>query len=142
MRVLYFYLMKGRDRSRWSGRPDHAAYWRGLGLREYLGGPFTDRWRLITFEVSSIDDAERQHDQQPSKHRPTSYRSATSHLEPEVPGPSSAHPPVEPLPEGASLAGPVQTGASERESSGSLPENSSISPRCTQLDRSRKNTRR
>ena len=37
--------------------PEHAAYWRGLELREYLGGPFADRSRgLISFETDSQDD--------------------------------------------------------------------------------------
>jgi uncharacterized protein YciI len=60
MRVLYFYLMTdATDRVR-TVAPDHAAYWRGLGLREYVGGPFTDRsGGLITFEVPSVDEAER-----------------------------------------------------------------------------------
>jgi uncharacterized protein YciI len=60
MRVLYFYLMgDATDRVR-AVAPDHAAYWRGLRLREYLGGPFTDRsGGLITFEVPSVDEAER-----------------------------------------------------------------------------------
>lgn len=60
MRMLYFYLMRdATDRVR-AVAPDHAAYWRGLGLPEYLGGPFSDRsGGLITFEVSSVDEAER-----------------------------------------------------------------------------------
>lgn len=60
MRVLYFYLMRdATDRVR-AVAPDHAMYWRGLRLREYLGGPFTDRsGGLITFEVASVDEAER-----------------------------------------------------------------------------------
>jgi uncharacterized protein YciI len=60
MRVLYFYLMRdATDRVR-AVAPDHAAYWRELGLRNYLGGPFTDRsGGLITFEVSAVDEAER-----------------------------------------------------------------------------------
>lgn len=60
MRVLYFYLMReATDRVR-AVAPDHAAYWRGLGLPEYLGGPFSDRsGGLITFEVPSVDQAER-----------------------------------------------------------------------------------
>jgi uncharacterized protein YciI len=60
MRVLYFYLMKDATGRVGAVAPDHAAYWRDLGLREYLGGPFTDRsGGLITFEVSSVDEAER-----------------------------------------------------------------------------------
>jgi len=39
MRVLYFYLMKdAADRVR-TVAPEHAAYWQGLRLPEYLGGP-------------------------------------------------------------------------------------------------------
>jgi hypothetical protein len=39
MRFLYFYLMKDApDRVR-ATAPEHAAYWRNLGLRDYLGGP-------------------------------------------------------------------------------------------------------
>ena len=38
--------------------PEHAAYWRGLELREYLGGPFADRsGGLISFQIDSHDDA-------------------------------------------------------------------------------------
>jgi uncharacterized protein YciI len=60
MRVLYFYLMKdAADRVR-TVAPEHAAYWRGLRLPEYLGGPFADRsGGLITFEAASIHEAER-----------------------------------------------------------------------------------
>jgi hypothetical protein len=37
MRFLYFYLMKDApDRVR-AAAPKHAAYWRELGLRDYLG---------------------------------------------------------------------------------------------------------
>jgi hypothetical protein len=39
MRFLYFYLMKDApDRVR-ATAPEHAAYWRNLGLRDYLGDP-------------------------------------------------------------------------------------------------------
>jgi uncharacterized protein YciI len=60
MRFLYFYLMRDvADRVR-TVAPEHAAYWRELGLRDYLGGPFVDRsGGLITFEVVSADEAER-----------------------------------------------------------------------------------
>jgi uncharacterized protein YciI len=60
MRFLYFYLMKDEpDRVR-AVAPDHAAYWRDLGLRHYVGGPFEDRsGGLITFEVGSAEEAER-----------------------------------------------------------------------------------
>jgi hypothetical protein len=43
MRFLYFYLMRDApDRVR-AVAPEHAAYWRELGLPDYLGGPFVDR---------------------------------------------------------------------------------------------------
>lgn len=59
MRVVYFYLMKdARDRVQ-ATAPRHAAYWRELGLREYLGGPFADRsGGLITFQANSAVEAE------------------------------------------------------------------------------------
>jgi len=60
MRFLYFYLMRDApDRVR-AVAPEHAAYWRELGLPDYLGGPFVDRsGGLITFEIASADEAER-----------------------------------------------------------------------------------
>jgi hypothetical protein len=58
MRVLYLYWMKDDpDRVR-TIAPEHASYWRELGLPEYLGGPFDDRsGGLITFEVDSLEQA-------------------------------------------------------------------------------------
>jgi uncharacterized protein YciI len=39
--------------------PHHVAYWRGLALASYVGGPFADRsGGLITFEAGSSADAE------------------------------------------------------------------------------------
>jgi uncharacterized protein YciI len=60
MRFLYFYLMKDApDRVR-AAAPKHAAYWRELGLRDYLGGPFADRsGGLITFQAASDAEAGR-----------------------------------------------------------------------------------
>lgn len=60
MRFLYFYLMKDApDRVR-AAAPQHAAYWRELGLRDYLGGPFADRsGGLITFQAASDAEAGR-----------------------------------------------------------------------------------
>jgi uncharacterized protein YciI len=60
MRFLYFYIMRDApDRVR-AVAPEHAAYWRELSLRDYLGGPFVDRsGGLITFEITSADEAER-----------------------------------------------------------------------------------
>jgi uncharacterized protein YciI len=60
MRILYFYVMSDApDRVR-TVAPQHAAYWRQLGLDQYLGGPFADRsGGLITFEADSISEAEQ-----------------------------------------------------------------------------------
>jgi uncharacterized protein YciI len=58
MRILHIYTMRAEpDRIR-AVAPEHAAYWRGLELAGYLGGPFGDRsGGLITFEADSIEDA-------------------------------------------------------------------------------------
>ena len=60
MRWAYFYRMAvGAERVP-EVAPRHAAYWRGLGLRRYAGGPFGDRsGGLITFEAGSREEAER-----------------------------------------------------------------------------------
>jgi uncharacterized protein YciI len=60
MRFLYFYLMRAApDRVRIVA-PEHAAYWRKLGQRDYLGGPLTTRpGGLITFQAGSVTEAER-----------------------------------------------------------------------------------
>ena len=60
MRVAHYYMMREEpDRVR-AVAPQHAAYWRGLNARGYLGGPFADRsGGLITFEVDSNEEAER-----------------------------------------------------------------------------------
>ena len=59
MRIAYFYWMKDDpDRVR-TVAPEHAAYWRDLGLPGYLGGPLADRsGGLITFEADSLESAE------------------------------------------------------------------------------------
>jgi uncharacterized protein YciI len=60
MRILYFYFMKDAPDQVRGAAARHAAYWRDLALREYLGGPFADRLGgLITFETDSRDEAER-----------------------------------------------------------------------------------
>jgi uncharacterized protein YciI len=60
MRFLYFYLMTDAPARAQAVAPEHAAYWRELGLPGYLGGPFMDRsGGLITFETSSVTEAER-----------------------------------------------------------------------------------
>jgi uncharacterized protein YciI len=60
MRVAYSYMMREEpDRVR-AAITQHAAYWRGLGARGYMGGPFADRsGGLITFEADSNEEADR-----------------------------------------------------------------------------------
>ena len=59
MKIVHVYWMKREpDRVR-SIAPEHVAYWHGLGLHGYLGGPFVDRsGGLITFEADSVREAE------------------------------------------------------------------------------------
>ena len=58
MRCSYIYFMKDNPDRVAAVAPEHAAYWRGLELREYLGGPFADRsGGLISFQTDSHDDA-------------------------------------------------------------------------------------
>jgi uncharacterized protein YciI len=60
MRVAYFYFMKPEpDRVR-AVAPSHAAYWQGLALGNYRGGPFADRsGGLIVFDSESREQAEQ-----------------------------------------------------------------------------------
>jgi uncharacterized protein YciI len=60
MRMAYLYWMRDDpDRVR-AVAPEHAAYWRDLGLPGYLGGPLADRsGGLITFEADSLQSAQR-----------------------------------------------------------------------------------
>ena len=58
MRCLYVYFKQGTPDRVAAVAREHAAYWRGLELCEYLGGPFADRsGGLISFETDSYDDA-------------------------------------------------------------------------------------
>jgi hypothetical protein len=60
MRFLYFYLMGGHPDAVRAAALEHASYWRGMGLANYLGGPFADRsGGLITFDAASLAEAER-----------------------------------------------------------------------------------
>jgi hypothetical protein len=56
LRIEYLYLMRddpGRVRA---VAPEHAGYWRTLGLPGYVGGPFADRsGGLITFDADSLE---------------------------------------------------------------------------------------
>ena len=54
----YFYFMKNEPEKIQSIAPSHVAYWKGLKLKGYLGGPFADRsGGLITFEAESLETA-------------------------------------------------------------------------------------
>jgi uncharacterized protein YciI len=59
LRFAYFYLMSSDpDRIR-ATAPRHVAHGRGLGLTDYLGGPFEDRTGgLITFSASDATEAQ------------------------------------------------------------------------------------
>lgn len=60
MRIAYFCWMTNDEGRVGRFAPRHAAYWRELGLPDYMGGPFADRsGGLITFEAASVEHAER-----------------------------------------------------------------------------------
>jgi hypothetical protein len=60
MRIAYFYLMRDKPNRVRSVAPEHATYWDGLGLPEYVGGPMADRsGGLISFEAGSVHEAEQ-----------------------------------------------------------------------------------
>jgi uncharacterized protein YciI len=60
MRFAYFYFMTDEPERAAAVAPEHVAYWRGLSLGNYLGGPFGDRsGGLITFEAASPAEAEQ-----------------------------------------------------------------------------------
>jgi uncharacterized protein YciI len=59
MRCSYVYFMKDDPDASRRSYPEHAAYRRGLALRDYLGGPFADRsGGLISFATDSREEAE------------------------------------------------------------------------------------
>lgn len=58
-RYAFFYLMNDAQQMIREAVPRHVAYWNGLGLPDYAGGPFADRsGGLITFSAPSQADAE------------------------------------------------------------------------------------
>jgi len=60
MRFAYLYFMKDDPDAVRAVAPAHAAYWRGLAMPGYVGGPFADRsGGLITFEIASQEQAEQ-----------------------------------------------------------------------------------
>lgn len=59
MRFVHVYEMKPEPDRVGAVAPRHAAYWHGLGLRGYLGGPFDDRsGGVLSFEAGSREEAE------------------------------------------------------------------------------------
>jgi uncharacterized protein YciI len=60
MRFSYLYFMTEEPGGVEAVAPEHAADWRELELRDYLGGPFADRsGGLISFETDSEEEAEQ-----------------------------------------------------------------------------------
>ena len=58
IRVLL--LHERRPRRVHAAVPQHVAHWKGLGLTDYLGGPFEDRTGgLITFRANDLAEAQR-----------------------------------------------------------------------------------
>jgi uncharacterized protein YciI len=56
----YFYFMRADGVGVPEAVPDHVAHWRGLGLEDYVGGPFEDRTGgLITFRAEGTSRAEQ-----------------------------------------------------------------------------------
>jgi uncharacterized protein YciI len=54
----YFYFMKDEPKRIRPFIPQHVAYWKGLKLPGYMGGPFADRsGGMITFEADDLDSA-------------------------------------------------------------------------------------
>jgi len=59
-RFLFVYFMKKRPEQIGQVVPQHIAYWHGLDLPGYLGGPFADHSRgSISFEAENSLEAER-----------------------------------------------------------------------------------
>ncbi len=57
-RFAYFYLMRREPERVQLFIPQHVAYWNGLHLNAYMGGPFVDHsGGLITFEARDMDAA-------------------------------------------------------------------------------------
>lgn len=60
MRFVFFYLMTDNPTRAADVAQRHAAYWHGLALPGYLGGPFADRsGGLILFEADTPTEAQQ-----------------------------------------------------------------------------------
>lgn len=59
-RFTYFYFMINEPKRIRPFIPQHVAYWKGLKLPGYMGGPFADRsGGMITFEANDLDSASK-----------------------------------------------------------------------------------
>lgn len=66
MRVVHVYTMRREPERIRTVAPKHAAYWRGLDLPGYLGGPLDDRSSgVISFEADALEDAQELVDADP-----------------------------------------------------------------------------
>ena len=55
---VYFYFNRNEPEKIRQVVPAHVGYWKSANLKEYRGGPFSDRTGgLITFAASSIEEA-------------------------------------------------------------------------------------
>lgn len=57
-RFLYFYFNRNEPEKIRQVVPAHVEFWKEANLKEYMGGPFSDRTGgLISFSASSIEEA-------------------------------------------------------------------------------------
>ncbi|MCL4536224.1 MAG: YciI family protein [Nitrospirae bacterium] len=59
-RFVFFYFMKKEPEKIRAVVPSHIEYWKTCNLKEYLGGPFSDKsGGLISFEAENLEEATR-----------------------------------------------------------------------------------
>lgn len=57
-RFIYFYFNRNEPEKIRQVVPTHVQYWKTANLKDYMGGPFSDRTGgLISFVASSLDEA-------------------------------------------------------------------------------------
>jgi uncharacterized protein YciI len=65
-RFAYFYLLRREPERIQLFVPQHVAYWHGLHLNAYMGGPFVDSsGGLVTFEARTLETAKEYVDRDP-----------------------------------------------------------------------------
>lgn len=58
-RFAFFYFMRSEPEKIRKNVAAHMAYWKGLALPDYLGGPFADRsGGLISFSAGNAEEAD------------------------------------------------------------------------------------